>query len=119
MESSSEKKLVFALMLTEAVNMLDIGVYRYGLPAFFVLFYIPERARGGEETEMPSLNVRIPTYQLGINKAGYWCVQVWIACLVVPVLNAGENRGGEETEMPSLNVRIPIRSSLSIVVTPT
>jgi hypothetical protein len=36
MESNSEKKLVFALMLTEAVNMLDIGVYRYGLPAFFV-----------------------------------------------------------------------------------
>jgi hypothetical protein len=61
MESSSEKKLVFALMLTEAVNMLDIGVYRYGLPALWILFYIQEIVRGGEETKMSSLNVRIPT----------------------------------------------------------
>ncbi len=46
MESNSEKKLVFALMLTEVVNMLDIGVYRYGLLALLFLFYIQEIAEG-------------------------------------------------------------------------
>jgi hypothetical protein len=59
MESSSEKKLVFALMLTEAVNMLDIGVYRYWVARLFgSRLCMKEIARGGEETEM-SLNVRI------------------------------------------------------------
>jgi len=46
MESNSEKKLVFALMLTEAVSMLDIGVYRYGLPALWFLFNMQEIAKG-------------------------------------------------------------------------
>jgi len=36
MESNSEKKIIFALMLSEAVNMLDLGVYRSVLrPAVF------------------------------------------------------------------------------------
>jgi|LakMenEpi03Aug12_release.lakeMendotaPanAssembly.Ray.scaffolds.fasta_scaffold3331777_1 hypothetical protein len=57
MESNSEKKLVFALMLTEAVNMLDIGVYRYGLPVLWFPFVHAGNSRGGEKTEMSSLNV--------------------------------------------------------------
>jgi hypothetical protein len=49
MESNSEKKLVFALMLTEAVNMLDIGVYRYGLPAFFLFLLCMQEIAEGEK----------------------------------------------------------------------